>query len=474
VVHASVQGPFEFRGADALIKMRSGEERPRMRLSAVRALLVLTVLGAAVPGVAQAPDAVSGIPAPGPQDRYDVFLLTMDQGDAVWELFGHNAILIRDRETGQDLAWNWGLFSFEAENFILRFLQGTMTYSMGPSELGAFLASYQQANRTVYANELVLTQDEARRLDEFVRWNFAPENRGYVYNYFLDNCSTRVRDVLDGILGGVLRQRFESVPTERSYRWHVRRLVQDRNWLEYGLHFLLGPRADVPISEWATMFIPMDMMRLLEEFERSDGAGGTTPLLGPREVLIQATRPGAPASAPPFSPWSLGIGLAGGILFVALGRGAARGTTWAFRGLAATALAWGLVSGVLGLLVIAIAFTHHIFGHWNPNLLLVNPLTFAAGGLTVAAALRGGQGAAFARYAAWAAVGIAGASLLVALAGLAGVFVQQNGEIVALAVPLNLGLAAALAMVIARPAVRPERARSTQRKRGSVRGPRVA
>jgi len=460
VVHATLQDPFEFRGAGGLSKVRSDEARRWTRLSAVTVALALTAIGAPPPAHPQAPEPATEIPAPAEQDRYQVFLLTMDQGDAVWELFGHNALLIRDRDTGQDLAWNWGLFSFEADNFVLRFLQGTMTYSMGPSELDPFLTSYQLANRTVYANEVLLTPEEARRLDEFVRWNFAPENRGYVYNYFLDNCSTRVRDALDGVLGGVLRQRFESAPTEFTYRWHVRRLVQEMNWLDYGLYFLLGPRADAPISEWETMFIPMDMMSLLEAFERPDGAGGTTPLLGPRQVLVQASRPGAAANAPPFSPWTLAIGLGGAALFVALGRATARGGKWAFRGLAATTLAWGLVSGVLGFLVIAIAFTHHVFGHWNPNVLLVNPATLAVAGLILGAAVRGGIGSPLGRYATWTAFAGAASSILIALAGTLGVFEQANAEVVALAVPLNIGLAAALAM--GRGATpRPERVRTT-------------
>ena len=384
------------------------------------------------------------------EDRYEVFLLTMDQGDAIWELFGHNALLIRDRETGQDLAWNWGLFSFEADNFVLRFLQGIMMYSMGPSELEPFLASYAQANRTVYANEVLLTQEEARRLDEFVRWNFEPANREYAYNYFLDNCSTRARDALDGVLGGTLREQFEPVTTEYGYRWHVRRLVQDRNWVEYGLHFMLGPRADVPISEWQTMFIPMDMMRLLEGVERSDGAGGVTPLLGSRQVLVQATRPGAPASAPPYSPWTLLIGLVGGGLLVALGRAAARGGTWAIRGLATAALAWGIPSAILGLILTFVFFTGHTFGHWNPNVVLVNPLTFLAAGLIVAAVARRGITGRSSHTAMWIALVVAGASVLVALAGLVGVLQQDNAEIVALALPLNLGVAAAFAMASGR------------------------
>jgi hypothetical protein len=148
-----------------------------------------------------------------------------------------------------------------------------------------------------------------------------------------------------------------------------------------------------------------------------------------------------------------------------LGRATTRGgkaTTpsakWSRRGLAAAAVTWGVVSGLFGLLVIGIAFTHHVFGHWNPNILLVNPLTSVVGGFAVVAA-REGKSLPFARYAAWTALVVAGVSLLVALAGLAGVFQQDNAEVVALAVPLNIGLAAALAMS-GGPAARPKARRS--------------
>ncbi|MFW5904651.1 MAG: DUF4105 domain-containing protein, partial [bacterium] len=183
------------------------------------------------------------------RERLRVFLLTMGPGDEVWERFGHNALLIRDDLTGEATAWNWGLFDFGAVDFIPRFLRGTMLYSMGPAPLEPFLESYRRANRSVYANELHLTPEEAEELDAFVRWNYRPENRQYRYDYFRDNCSTRLRDALDGILGGVLRQRFAGRETPRTFRWHSRRMVQELFWIDQGMSHLMGPRGDRPISE---------------------------------------------------------------------------------------------------------------------------------------------------------------------------------------------------------------------------------
>ena len=277
------------------------------------------------------------------QERYQVVLLTIDQGDDLWERFGHNAILIRDRSTGQDLAWNWGLYNFEDADFLPRFLRGTMRYTMGPALLEPFLARHRETNRTVYANEILVTQAEAGELDELVRRNFEPGNREYVYHYFLDNCSTRARDILDVALGGILSERFSEAITPMSYRWHTRRLVQQTAWIDQGLSFLLGTRGDPPRTQWDAMFIPMEMMRILEDFGRSDGLGGTTPLLGPRQVLVQATRSVAPEAPPSFRFIWLGLGLGSAALFLTLGSSAGRGSRTAKLALAGTVGVWGLV-----------------------------------------------------------------------------------------------------------------------------------
>lgn len=381
--------------------------------------------------------------ATAPDERYRVFLLTMDQGDEIWERFGHNAILIRDRLTGQDLAWNWGLFDFGAENFALRFIRGTMTFSMGPSELGPTLDAYARANRTVYSNEVFLTQEEARSLDDFVRWNFAPENREYVYDYFLDNCSTRTRDALDGILGGLLREQFGDIPTELSYRDHVHRLVHETVWLDQSLSFLLGSRGDAPLTEWDTMFIPMEMMRVLEGAQRPDGAGGSRPLLGRRQVLFQAERMPAPAEPPGFPFWWLAVGGLTAAVVLALGAAVHGGKGWGRVGLAAFTGLWGLLSGILGALLVTIWFTGHEFGYWNVNLFYMSPLGLAVAVACALVLFHGWHGSA-GRLVLRLALLVAGLSVILALIQALSIVRQGNPEVIALALPVNLAIVVAL------------------------------
>ncbi len=379
------------------------------------------------------------------QERYQVVLLTIDQGDDLWERFGHNAILIRDRSTGQDLAWNWGLYNFEDADFLPRFLRGTMRYTMGPALLEPFLARHRETNRTVYANEILVTQAEAGELDELVRRNFEPGNREYVYHYFLDNCSTRARDILDVALGGILSERFSEAITPMSYRWHTRRLVQQTAWIDQGLSFLLGTRGDPPRTQWDAMFIPMEMMRILEDFGRSDGLGGTTPLLGPRQVLVQATRSVAPEAPPSFRFIWLGLGLGSAALFLTLGSSAGRGSRTAKLALAGTVGVWGLFSGLLGALLLAAWFTDHDFIQWNANIFQLSPLALPLMVTGVLALTRetwgyGGLG----RVATRLAVLIGALSVFAGLLQLSTIIRQGNAEALAVGVPTNVAVAVAL------------------------------
>ena len=133
------------------------------------------------------------VPAPsapeGASDPLSVYLVTAEPGEAVWERFGHNGIWIHDARTGQDIFWEWGLFSFSQTGFIPRLVRGTMLYSMGGRELSRALEVYRRQGRNVWAQELALTPEQAAALDRFVRNNARPENRQYVYNYYLDNLS---------------------------------------------------------------------------------------------------------------------------------------------------------------------------------------------------------------------------------------------------------------------------------------------
>ena len=373
-----------------------------------------------------------------PGQSLQVFLLTTEQGDLVWERFGHNALWVRDRETGEGEAYNWGLFSFFQEGFWLRLARGTMLYSMGPDDPMAMIEEARYFDRRVWLQELALTPAQKLELLAFVQLNALPQNRDYRYDYYRDNCSTRVRDALDRVLGGRIRESAEAVSTSHTYRWHTRRLLPAFPVEYAGIQLVLGAAADRPLTGWEEMFLPIRLMEELRDVEVPDGEGGMRPLVVQELQLLETTRDPIPTTPPFALPLFLMVGLfwGGGILVLSR-RGPALG--WVGRsGLAVLAGGWAIVAAGSGILLLgAWAFTDHVFWYRNLNLLQVNPL-FLPVPVAFLIFLFKGVFPPWGRELAAALGVVAGVGFLIWLLPGQG---QGNGEILALTLPVNLSLA---------------------------------
>ena len=369
-----------------------------------------------------------------------ISLLTMGVGERVWERFGHNAILVEDRARRTAKAYNYGLFDFRQENFILRFVQGRMLYWMQGFDLEPTLQIYVRSNRPVWQQELNFTPAERVAMRDFLEWNERPENRFYRYDYYRDNCSTRVRDALDRVLGGRIRATTDTIPTGRSYRFHTSRLIASDLPLYTGLLLALGQPADHQLSAWEEMFLPLALREWLRHVTVVDDSGRSVPLVKSERTLFAATEP-APRTAPPArAPAYLGAGMVLGLALGGLGRRAVTPASASTRRwFAWLAGGWAFVMGMVGgLLAFLWAFTDHAAAYWNENLFQANLLLLPLVVLVPAAA----RGTAWAPRPARALAALAAAGSLAGLAlKVLPAFYQHNAEILALAVPANLGLA---------------------------------
>jgi hypothetical protein len=423
---------------------------PRLARWAFAALAA--VLGLGAPVIAQVPDGVPGAStrdsaqareAAGLLDEWGslrVYLLTMGPGDAVWERFGHNAILLRDTTRGIDVAYNYGMFSFDEPGFVGRLMRGRMLYWMAPLNGTLMLRQYELRNREVVAQELALAPGQKYELARFLEWNAQPENAQYLYDPFRDNCSTRVRDALNRVLGGQLRRHLEADTTDQTFRSHSLRLLANDPAPHAGLMLALGQPTDIPLTEWDAAFIPMELRDAVREIEvqRLDGTSG--PLVLSEETWYRALREAEPTEPPARLAIFLGIGVAFALLFLGLGHIAGRSRA-ARVTLAAAAFLWSLAVGVLGVIIGSLwAFTDHTSTFANENLFVVNPIWLVVAVLLLPALL-----ARRARQPAAVAAGVG------ALVGIIGVviqvlprFFQQNGEVLAATVPAEIALAVVL------------------------------
>jgi hypothetical protein len=367
--------------------------------------------------------------------------MTMGPGERVWERFGHNAIWIHDPVRGTDQAYNYGLFDFGQEGFLLRFVHGRMWYWMQGFPAQSYVESYRRANRSVWVQELEMPPKARRELQAFLEWNERPENRYYHYDYYRDNCSTRVRDALDRALGGRIREGSSQVPTDRTFRFHTLRLTSNDPPVYTGLELGLGQPVDRPISMWEEMFLPLAMRVHLRKISVDGPDGQPVPLVKSERTLFESTEPAPPPTPPSWIPFYL---LAGGLIGgLALGFGQTAAVSRPARaGFLVMTWSWWVLSGMAGLVLAGLwCCTDHSAAHRNANVLQTNLLALPL--------LWFGTRLAFgSQRAATPAVMLAGLLLSLSLLGLLlqafSSFQQGNADIIALALPAHAGVAGAV------------------------------
>jgi hypothetical protein len=370
--------------------------------------------------------------APGSDLRVDLF--TYGPGTVYWERFGHDALVITDTTSGQAWAFNYGTFDFEQQDFYLNFARGIMWYRAAAWPVADDLQGYSGEGRSITAQRLNLTPAQRAALRDFLVWNVQPGNSRYRYRYFRDNCTTRVRDALNQVLGGALERQLTG-PAARgeTYRSETDRLMSGQPWLMYPMDLGLGPFADQPLTRWTGAFIPMRLAQELRGVRGSDGA----PLVS-TQTLLSPQRVPSPPARPPNLLWPL---LAAGlVLGTALVVSAWLCDTYPIERwwFALVASAYALLAGLAGVLMLGLWFaTAHRAAWANENLWLFNPLAW----LLVPGLLRLRRAAARPTRFTLGATATLGALALIGLAlKLTPWAPQQNLPWIALGVPTWLGL----------------------------------
>lgn len=384
---------------------------------------------------------VSATSAPAPS-VYSAAVVTIGPGDQSYERFGHNMLVIRDPRLEKEVAFNWGIFDFAQHNFILNFVQGRLWYWMDGMYAQPAIDGYIGADRTVWRQELNLSPSQVDALLDFCIWNAQEANRGYRYDYYADNCSTRARDALDNILNGQLKKQSENQPSGVTKRSETSRLMADSLPLYYALYGVLGHPVDRPISAWEEMFIPMRMRERLNAMSIVDSTGATVPLVKTETVLHQSGHITERANPPGRMILSILVGLFIGALLAGLGAWAAkagRGATFCFG---ATAVGWSFFSGVAGTVMLFLwLFTDHFAATRNENVLQLTPLTLPLVVLVPLLLRKKSRGLELGMILAVAAAGVAVLGLILKILPIMN---QVNGNIIALAIPAQCGLAVGL------------------------------
>ncbi len=177
------------------------------------------------------------------------------QGE-VYSAFGHSAIRLYDPVSGRDLAFNYGVFDFDQPNFYLNFTRGHLLYKLGVYPYDLFRDYYISHNRFVHEQVLDLTQGQKQKVFDYLFWNAQPENVDYLYDYFYNNCSTKVRDVFVEVFGDSITFDGSHITTNYTIRDLTEIYLQQQPWGDLGIDVCLGLPMDKKISAYEYMFLP--------------------------------------------------------------------------------------------------------------------------------------------------------------------------------------------------------------------------
>jgi hypothetical protein len=337
-----------------------------------------TLVMVATLGVAIEAQPAASSRQPSGNGQLQVWLITFGEGELYWEKFGHNALWFRDSTRRIDAAYNWGMFDFQSPDFLPRLLLGDNRYWVEAFPGTGLIEAYRQRDRTVVVQRLNLTAEQAARAFRLSQVNALEANKYYRYDYFRDNCSTRVRDMIDAVLDGALKAATAGTPSRHTYRSETLRLVDDLKLTQFGIDVALGRPADRELTIWENAFVPSRLRDAVREVRvRPDSTSPAVPLVAEERTLYESGTHSERETTPTLWPAYLAIGLLLAVMIVGIDAISVKSGRPAFeKALRFEAGAWSLIVGALGLIVaLAWLITKHVFWYFNDNLLLLNPLS---------------------------------------------------------------------------------------------------
>ena len=211
--------------------------------------------------------------------KAQIKILTLSPGDELYSSFGHSALWIQDDSNKINTIYNYGTFDFGPDFYYL-FIQGKLNYYVSKADVNSLLQIAKSEGRGLIAQTLKLSQVRKQKAYEFAEWNLLPENRYYLYDFFYDNCSSRLRDLLQTVCGTSLVFKERTDP-QKSFRQLIDLYLDDKAWQDLGMDLGLGTPADIKASTKEYMFLPDFLKEGIDNAVLIDGSS--------KQSLVEST-----------------------------------------------------------------------------------------------------------------------------------------------------------------------------------------
>ncbi len=302
-----------------------------------------------------------------PQSKISIITLGPDPNE-LYAAFGHSAIRVYDSINGVDYAFNYGVFDFRQPNFYLNFAKGFLYYKLGVYSYQDFKNAYISYNRFIHEQTLNLTQAQKQKIVDFLVWNSKEENQTYRYDYYHNNCATKIRDVLTEQLGNAIKWDSTFLKPDQSFRQKTNEYLDPLPWGDLGIDICLGLPIDRKMFAYEYMFLPDYVERFVARATIKNDST-VVPLAAETNVVFASTP--VEITSGFVHPW-----VVFGFLFLIVA--AISWRDWKKKKLSKwlDIILFG-TCGLIGILLISLwAFTDHHDAARNFNLLWAFPLHF--------------------------------------------------------------------------------------------------
>lgn len=309
-------------------------------------------------------------------ENAEISVITCGPGNReVYSAFGHSAIRVADPDSGIDYAFNYGVFDFDKPNFYLNFARGRNYYMLAVYDYENFEWPYVRDKRFVHEQVLELTQSQKEKIFSYLLWNARPENRTYRYDYYHDNCATKIRDVLIQQLGDDLQVDSTFFNPAHSFREKTDEYLDQLPWGDLGIDICLGLPIDRKMNRNEYMFLP-DYIESFVDHMKIKSDSGRVSLVKKKNSINPDTQEKSKVAF--VHPWiAFAILLLGAVLL--------SWRDWSRKKLSRWLdVILFTVVGLIGILLTTLwLFTDHYDAARNFNLLWAFPIHFFAGAFLI-------------------------------------------------------------------------------------------
>ena len=186
-----------------------------------------------------------------------ISVLTIGPGNNLNDAFGHSGI--RLKTSYSDIVYDFGRYNFEAPNFYLNFARGKLNYLQGKANYNNLVNFYKQQNRSIKEQILNLSAEEKQSVYTFLETNYAKNQGAYLYDFFYDNCATKIRDVIENATNGNIDYQLPGNYEDKTFRTLIQDELHPNAWGSLGIDIALGAIIDRTATPREHMFLPKNI-----------------------------------------------------------------------------------------------------------------------------------------------------------------------------------------------------------------------